>query len=80
MEVSWKMLFRSAILFLFSCWATEDRLISGVLLNAQVFLDCLLQVKEVHGRRSSTTEVKRAIHLIVSSDWNWICEKNPCVA
>ncbi|ONM52414.1 Transcription factor TT8 [Zea mays] len=38
------------------------------------------KVKEVHGRRSSTTEVKRAIHLIVSSDWNWICEKNPCVA
>jgi len=52
-----------------------DRFDCSVLLNPEVFLDCLVQVKEVHGRRSSITEVKRAIHLIVSSDW--IYGENP---
>jgi len=54
------------IAFLLFFWLTD--LVAGVPLNSEVFLDCLLQVKEVHGRRTSITEVKRAIHLIVSSD------------
>ena len=64
MEVPLKLQFVRPFLF----FLLGDGFDCSVLLNPEVFLDCLVQVKEVHGRRSSITEVKRAIHLIVSSD------------